>query len=230
MARKAIVTLNIGNRPEGALSKPFFYRYCERHQLDFIVIHEARLGLTPNRRRPRLGIHLEKFQLAELFEHYERIAYVDSDVLIHPEAPDIFDQVEAEEIGCVYENFGKDAWKRTEEWQKAEALLGPLPGSPRYFNAGVLVFGRSHQKLFDPSLGIPGGRWPDQTFLNYHSRKLGMPVVGLDKKFNFLPLFPGWDVPQVRAQKCFVHYAGRENKVKMQDDAQSLLGVSAGDF
>ena len=230
MPRRAVVTLNIGNREEAVVSKPFFYRYCQRHDLHFIVIHERRFNLTPNPRRPRLGIHLEKFQIKELFDHYDRIAYLDSDILIHPEAPDLFEQVDADEIGCVFENIGPDAWKRDEEWQKAEALLGPLPGNPSYFNAGVMVFGRAHRDLFNLKLGIPGGRWPDQTFLNYHSRKLAMPVKGLSEKFNFLPLFPGWEDAAVRVQQYFVHYAGRQNKALMKSDALMLIDQAARDF
>ncbi|NBB79748.1 MAG: hypothetical protein GVY36_09925 [Verrucomicrobia bacterium] len=223
MIRRALVTLNIGNRDEAVISKPFFYGYCQRHNLDFVVIHERRFHLTPNRRRPRLGIHLEKFQIAELFDYYDRIAYLDSDVLIHSEAPDLFAQVAPDEIGCVFEDVGPDAWKRDEEWQKAEALLGPLEERHRYFNAGVMVFGRAHRELFNLKLGLLGGRWPDQTFLNYHSRQLGMTVKELPQTFNFLPIFHGWEDPAVRAQQHFVHYAGRKNKPHMKADARMLL-------
>ena len=205
------------------VSKPFFEHYCRRHHLEWIVIRERRLHRKPNFWKPRLGIHLEKFQMVDLFDQYERIAYIDSDVLIHPEAPDVFAQVDADEIGCVFEDIGPEAWKRDEEWHRAESLLGPLHGSHRYFNAGVLVFGRTHKSLFNLDLGLPGGRWPDQTFLNYHSRRLGMRIKELEKKFNFLPIFPGWDQISVRKEQYFVHYAGRKNKATMRIDALSCL-------
>lgn len=223
MIRRALVTLNIGNREEATISKPFFYCYCQRHNLDFIVIHQRRFHLTPNRRRPRLGIHLEKFQIGELFDYYDRIAYLDSDVLIHPDAPDLFARVAPDELGCVFEDVGPDAWKRDEEWQKAEALLGPLGKKHRYFNAGVMVFGQVHRELFNFKLGLPGGRWPDQTFLNYHSRQLGMSVKALPEAFNFLPIFQGWADPSVRAQQYLVHYAGSNHKTQMKVDAGELL-------
>lgn len=222
--RKALVTLNIGSRKEAELSRPLREHYCRRHGLEPVTISERHLRLKPNRWKPRLGIHLEKFQMADLFEHYDRIAYLDSDILIHPEAPDVFAEVDAGGIGCVFEDIGDEAWKREEEWQKAEALLGVLPGKHRYFNAGVLVLGKVHQPLFNLELGIPGGRWPDQTFLNYHSRKLGMAVKELPRKFNFLPAFPGWEEPSVRAQQYFVHYAGRKNKALMEGDARAAAG------
>ena len=222
MMRKALVSLNIGNRKEAALSRPFHESYCLRHNIDRIVIKQRQLYLKPSRWKPRLGLHLEKFQIAELFAHYDRIAYVDSDVLIHLDAPDLFAQVDAEEIGCVFEDIGSEAWKRREEWDKAETLLGPLSRKYRYFNAGVLVFGKIHKPLFNLSLGIPGGRWPDQTFLNYHSRKLGMKVRELPRSFNFLPVFPGWQEASVRRENWCVHYAGRKNKVLMQADARSV--------
>lgn len=222
MKPRALVTLNIGNREEAVISKPFFERYCQRHDLEWIVIKERHLQLKPNFWKPRLGIHLEKFQIGELFDQYDRIAYIDSDVLIHPEAPDLFAQVNDGEVGCVFEDVGPEAWKRKEEWDKAEALLGPLPGKHRYFNAGVLVFGQAHKLLFDLDHGLPGGRWPDQTFLNYHSRKLGMRIKELPRKFNFMPLFPGWPDAAFRRDQHFVHYAGRRNKARMQADALSL--------
>lgn len=225
MMRKALVTLNIGDRKEAAWSRPCFERYCQRHDLDRVVIRERRLYLKPNRWKPRLGIHLEKFQMADLFETYDRIAYLDSDILIHPQAPDIFAEVDAGEIGCVFEDVGSEAWKREEEWHRAEAMLGPLPGKHRYFNAGVLVFGKVHQPLFNLKLGLPGGRWPDQTFLNYHSRKLRMAIRELPRTFNFLPSFPGWQEPSVRAQQYFVHYAGRNNKALLETDAKAAAGL-----
>jgi lipopolysaccharide biosynthesis glycosyltransferase len=219
MNRSAIVTLNIGNREEALLSKPFFHLYCRRYDLDFIVIHEKKLKINPNRRKPRLGIHLEKFQLAELLPYYDRIAYVDSDILIHPNAPDIFSQVDEQAIGCVFEDIGEEAWKRQEEWDKVQAMLGKLAGSHHYFNAGVVVFSKCHQHLFDLKLGIPGGRWPDQTFLNYHARKLALRIEELPVKFNFLPIFPDWQDSTLRLKQYFVHYAGRKNKPIMRADA-----------
>lgn len=225
MMRRALVTLNIGNRKEAAWSQPFFERYCQRFGLEPVVIKERRLHLKPNPWKPRLGIHMEKFQMADLFDQYDRIAYLDSDVLIHPEAPDVFDEVDAGEIGCVFEDVGAEAWKRDEEWQRAEALLGSLPGKHRYFNAGVLVFGKVHQPLFDLKHGIPGGRWPDQTFLNYHSRKLGMAIRELPRAFNFLPAFPDWQEASVRTEQYFVHYAGRKNKALMKADAGASVGL-----
>ena len=222
MKRRAVVTLNIGDREEAKVSKPFFECYCRRHHLEWIVIAKRRLHLKPNFWKPRLGIHLEKFQMADLFDQYERVAYVDSDVLMHPEAPDVFAEVGADEIGCVYEDVGPDAWKREEEWSKAEAMFGPLPEKHRYFNAGVLIFGRGHKPLFDLDHGLPGGRWPDQTFFNYHSRKLNMRIRELPQSFNFLPIFPGWGEPSVRRKQYFVHYAGRENKAQMLTDAGSF--------
>lgn len=221
--RKALVTLNIGNRKEAELSRPLREHYCQRHGFEPIVIRERCFRLKPNRWKPRLGIHLEKFQIGRLFADYDRIAYLDSDVLIHPEAPDLFAEVAPDEIGCVFEDVGDEAWKREEEWQKAEALLGPVPGKFRYFNAGVLVLGKVHQPLFNLELGIPGGRWPDQTFLNYHSRKLGMAVKELPRKFNFLPTFPGWGESSVRDRQYFVHYAGRKNKASMKTDALARM-------
>ncbi|MCC5788788.1 MAG: hypothetical protein JJT75_04080 [Opitutales bacterium] len=219
MCGKAIVTLNIGNRKEALFSEPFFHRYCARYGLDFVVINEKRFKLNPNRWKPRLGIHFEKFQLLELFDDYDRIAYLDSDILIHPKAPDIFEQVDEATIGCVFEDVGKDAWKREEEWDKVQALLGKLPEVHRYFNSGVMVLSKWHKRLFDLNLGIPSGRWLDQTFLNYHSRKLNLPVKEISPQFNFLPVFPGWHDSKVRLSQYFVHYAGRKNKSIMRTDA-----------
>jgi len=57
--------------------------YAKNTDADFFVIDEQRLNVSP--------IHYEKYQLANFLDGYERVLFVDTDVVVHPNSPDLFD-------------------------------------------------------------------------------------------------------------------------------------------
>lgn len=217
----ALVTLNVGNKPEYTLSHQVFQAYCERWGLAFEQITEKRFRSAPWFANRRQRLSFEKFQLRDLLDTYERILYVDGDVLIRANCPNVFDIVAPIQFGCVFEDVGKSAWKRREEWEKVQKRLGHLNmGELRYFNAGVMVVSREHRELFDLNpRKMARGRWPDQTTFNYYVRKRHYAVCELAPKFNMLECF-GEDffVDKKRRNAYIIHYAGMPNKPYMMAD------------
>lgn len=99
----ALVTLTIGERFANAFARemrPRWQEYCGRHGLGLEVIDRV---LDES---PRAGARSPAWQ--KLIVHrsgrvagYDRIAWVDADVAIRPDGPNLFDQVGEEFVGAV---------------------------------------------------------------------------------------------------------------------------------
>lgn len=231
MSGHALVTLQIGRNPDFTRARQNFSAICQRHGWDFVVINKRRLGFVPLFKKCR-RIQMEKFQAGTLLRHYERLMYVDSDIIIRETLPDVFAEVPATHLGCVFEDQGPFAWKRDEERRRALRKLGPCPQwTSGYFNSGVLVCSRIHQPLFSTRWrDIVGGRWADQTTLNYQARARGFPIHPLPNTYNFLTEHdPQWFDDDVRQRAHVIHYAGDAAKPYLAKDwlrlAPAIIGT-----
>jgi hypothetical protein len=229
---RAVVTLAIGREGRELLdlSGPFMERYAARIGAEFVAITERRIRHRLQWRKPRVNLHLEKFQIGDLLVTFDRILYLDADILVLPHAPDFFALAAPEELGVVTDPGEENAWKRAEEMAAIATKRGNLPSpASAYFNAGVLLLSRAHRELlrFDPAKLVPG-RWPDQTYMNYESARQSLPRRYLDSRANFLPGAPGWEDPATRRAAWAVHYAGEEAKPLMKADA-AFLAQPAGE-
>lgn len=219
----ALVTLNLGKRPEWSRSYPLFRAYAAKHDLEFVVIDTPRYRYRPRWFRPRLGWFLEKLQLAELLKQFSPILYLDGDVCIHPDAPGPAEIQTDDAFCCVREDVGPLSWKRDEEMETAEKHYGKLPDNgpvDGYFNAGMMLASRAHAGIFQmPEQGPLKCRWPDQTLFNYQRRRLAINTHWLPEKYNLVPEFGEvFNNPGKRRDAHFIHYAGKEGKPFWEED------------
>jgi hypothetical protein len=197
-------------------------RYCARHRLDHVIQREARLAIQPIDPWPRFGAVacspaylpiFEKENAFALFDRYERICIIDSDIYVRADAPNIFDELrEGAAFAGVLE---RDLPVRTEYAvalrNYAERQYGRWKGSdwawsdafgPEFYNMGVMLMDRRlvpylrdetpeqfiRRKEFEDFVnGV--GPWrhsTDQTLLNYWVRSSGMPRQNLSWKWNAL--------------------------------------------
>ena len=226
LMENALITLSIGLSEAERVSHEIFRAYAEKHQLAFEVISEPKFRIQPNWfRKRRVWYHIEKFQLFEALERYNRVLFLDSDILLDVDCPNLFEQVPEGSLGCVYDDRGAEAWKRKAELERISRKLGKFEVEGyRYFNSGVMVLDSSLKSLFrmDRKAFIRG-RWPEQTLLNYRVLKEGVPVHELDDQFNFLPNMDDWERPEKRHAAKIVHYASQEAKSRMQEDLHEKL-------
>lgn len=227
---RALVTLAIGRESDYwlAMAKPGFEAFCARHGCDLVILNERKIRHRLQWRKARVNLHLEKFQIGPLLDVYQRILYLDADILVSPTCPDLFSMVPEKTLGIVPDPAGPQMWKRDEEMARMQAAFGTLESPiPPYFNAGVLILSRTHRELmrFDPTRLLPG-RWPDQTCLNYFSAKWTLPRTELDPRANFLPGHDGWRNAAKRRAAWIVHYAGPEAKPVMHSDAEETRNSS----
>jgi hypothetical protein len=202
-------------------------RYAWRWGMQYVVIDSARFHARPNRwRKRRVGLHFEKFQVRELLERFERVVYLDADVVPTVHAPDILQQVPEGAWGCVAEPQGANDFKFAEELARLQRRLGKVRelSRHRYFNAGVLVFDRAHADIWRwcPE-EVVAGRWPEQSLLNYRIARDGVTVRYLDTVFNLTPLSSTrWADEGQRHGAAFIHYAGPQAKADMATDIPQL--------
>ena len=127
----------------------------------------------------------EIFQIHRLFEDYGRILYLDIDVLVRDDCPDLFARVPHNALGVFMESRLVD---RTAEIRHIQTLWPALNWTEDYFNNGVMVTSRLHRDLFRPEAGLPVGlRFSDQTVMNYRAAALRLRLYDIGFDLNYMP-------------------------------------------
>lgn len=217
----------MGKNKRLRLSQPFQKAYADKYGHSFHVIEKEHFHVRPNRfKKRRVRYHMEKFQLQRLLNDYQRILYLDADVIPTDHAPDLLSVVPEGAWGCVREPRSANDWKFKEELERMAGRLGAIPADAwkLYFNTGVLVFDRSHEALWEWNPDdVFSGRWPEQTLLNHRILRSNTTVFELDERFNYIPqVGPDWEDSAKRLNAFFIHYAGEAAKTFIERDMSIL--------
>ena len=203
--KKVIVTLNIGQQYQNAWRKTCrrgWQAYCERHGYELINL-EKRLDISEraNNRSPAWQKLLILSQ--DWSKDYDRVVWVDSDVLINPTAPSIIEDVPEEKIGCVDEltyptpNDRKMiiAAKRASETDGDAELFHTCVGLPAGGHSAIVQTGvmalspKYHRELFEHTYNAyedPGpGFYYEMRFLSHEIQKAAV-QHWISGKFNAL--------------------------------------------
>ncbi len=218
-----LVTMAIGNIDYWTLTQKHLQRYAQKNHMDFHIINQ-RQHLSDN-------ILFEKFQLFDLFKKYKRVMFIDADVLIKVNTPNLFRLVSPHKIGVFCECCG--VVQSIHNRHVIKDLLNfydflhlkYLPKTMRYFNTGVVVFPEdtsflhypyTHQMEYFHKQKLK--TYTDQTFLNYLVQQNQIHIYPLSKNFNSINIrangkkkyFGVWE-----PQKDFIwHLAGCKNEYK----------------
>lgn len=187
-----VLTICIGEHFQSiaAITHQSISNYARKIEADFMVITEQKHS-TP---------HWEKFRIFELLNKYERIIYIDTDVLIKHDCPDLFKIVPKDMIGAF--NEGQYFDRKYSD----------------YYNAGVMVIPRCSQDIFiDPEIEQGNiDTFFEQDFINDRIQLSGHSIYNLSHKFNRMDfiLAPGY----------IIHKAGNLNALV---ELKELAGVLA---
>ena len=132
---RAIVTICCGDfyRQMAAISHPTIKAYADKLGADFIVWDDYGRHSMP---------HYQKLELGKLLRQYNRVLYLDTDILVRDDAPDIFAIVPEDALGALEEG---QYYSDRKGWAlKFMQSIGydPRDWNGRYYNAGVLVLSR----------------------------------------------------------------------------------------
>lgn len=209
---KAIVTLTIGKSFQERWQKvcrPNWQIYAERHGYDLICIDEP-LDDSPRARQRSPAWQKCLILGQDLARGYERIVWIDADVLINPSSPDIAYGVPLEQVGAVDEYatptpelYRLALRKLYEYWDNKQVAyidnLNPADyyarwGLPSTFGqvvqTGVMVLSpQHHRQLLEDVYAAYEDKGPAWNYemrpLSYELLKAGC-VHWLDRRFNYL--------------------------------------------
>src|ERR1700722_12134193 len=153
---KAVVTISIGDKFHriAELTHPRMERYAQSIGADFISLN--RFVASP---------HLEKFRLSDFLAVYDRILFLDTDIVINKNCPDIFTQVAEDRFGAWFPD-AMIPGRFSEQIKRVQAVLGEIGWAKDYFNSGVMVISRIHRPIFAAPPNY-SDEFYEQTLLNY---------------------------------------------------------------
>ncbi|MEZ9369811.1 glycosyltransferase [Shewanella sp. 10N.286.51.B2] len=218
--KKAIFTLAIGDNPMYKAALESFQAYADKVGADLVVSEELHYPLNiDNKNYDASPAWSEKLYMAELLKEYDRVLYIDADMIIAPWAENIFERYNA--LDTIY-MFNEGAIKdRTEHAEKISSILGQVDwpsenGKTVYFNSGMILASKESNLFTNASAQemqkiCNEVKFYDQTYINYLIFREKINYVCIDKAFNRMPLL-GQDGYK---EASFIHYAGRGYREKI---------------
>jgi len=188
--KNLILTYSTNQTELTSLTYPFLERYCEKHNIDLLI---ARSKYTHIRDKfTELGQDYivggeERLYMYDLFNLYDRILWIGSDVLVHPDAPNIFDEVPENHIGAYVEHKLGEYHHAGNICGDCYNAFGVMPDN--YINIDVMLVDKSVNSIYDynnPDLvsNINKGKWAYQDYFNFHIKHYDMPLYDLGYKWN----------------------------------------------
>ena len=183
------------------ITHPFIKNYADKCEAEFIILDDPK-GLHP---------HWRILQLYELFEKYDRILVLDSDILILKNCPNLFVLVSRDMIGSIYEDVGTRLDKRREMIYDIQQQRGSVDWESGYINTGCFICSKEHKEIFnvDKDKLWPHNLGADDVELGYHIHRLGYEIWELPFRFNHMTMFSEeFNNFASRFNSYIIHYAG----------------------
>ncbi|SNS00991.1 hypothetical protein SAMN05192560_2209 [Methylobacillus rhizosphaerae] len=116
--------------------------YAMKHGVDYMMAHHSKWWVN--------GMHggpaMERFQLLEeAFDEWDYILYLDTDILISPEAPNIFDTYVGADIAGIKQGHQRDKTLIAEGWLHNE-FPDPARYHDNYTNGAILMLSREFRQ------------------------------------------------------------------------------------
>jgi len=189
-----------------ALTHPIIKRFAEKWGASFLILKEDFAGV-----RSWGKVHYRIMELYNLFEKYDRIANIDSDVVINKSCPNIFDIIPYDKIVTIFEDKGTRQSIRLKRIAQIQAEWGEIGWKENYINTGVFFVSKPHAEIFKrfkDKLWVDWGY--DDVHLGYQINRLDMKIHELDYRFNHMSMFSeSWSGNASRFDSHIIHYAGQ---------------------
>ena len=213
--KTALCTIRIGERDYFHMTEHAMKAYAKKVGADYIAMTECTVkvaGVEDLSNKEKAC--LQKLAIEPLFDRYDRILYLDADVLILPDAPDIFEAYPDSSASYLWNegidmdrsNFVKqvcDTHEVSPDWASDH-------GRPVYYNAGVMLLSKASSVLKNISAdemiwAIQHDRCFDQCFLNLLIQTEKRPVRSLSTLYNFTEVSQD---THGKHEAHFIHFAG----------------------
>lgn len=197
---KAIVTICIGKAHESIfkISRPTLENYANKIGADFVVIDKPKISTT--------SPHYEKFQLYDILTKYRRIIYLDCDLIVRPDCPDLFEKVPEDKIGIFNEGKFKDNTATMKEASRIYNIpLDDYKGD--YYNTGVIVFSRMHRDIWEKPVVEDIYNHFEQSYMNLILLSRHAKITDLTYRYNRMKEADEY-TGEHRLNCYIIHYAG----------------------
>ena len=193
------------------LTHPIFRRYAERIGADFLILDES---LNCPEAASGIGNGVYQYRIMkhyDLHEHYDRILHLDSDMLLSPDCPDLFNIVPYDSIGTIFEDLGTRKPQRVQCILESQRQFGDIGWREGYVNTGVFVTSKCHRDIYRKIDNKYFTEWgTDDIHIGYLINKLGYKIKPLSYQFNHMTMFSeAWNNSPDRFLSHIIHYAGR---------------------
>ena len=201
-----VLTVSIGDhhRKISEHTIPTIQKYAKRIGADFEVITDPNPSYKINGLESPDMMSFQKLSIYDYLGKYKRIIYLDIDLIIREDCPNLFDIVPQSHIGAMNEvkfehrssfvevlkNYGEDLVK---DWDQ------------KYYNCGVLVVSRQHRQVFRfPRSGVGFG---SSNYFNLRFIEEKCKIQELDWRFNRISTMDKF-LGKSRLDSYIIHYAG----------------------
>jgi lipopolysaccharide biosynthesis glycosyltransferase len=199
------MAINLDNRPYFKIGIESIKKYAEKIKTDLVIKYYSELE----------NCIFEKFFIKDLLKIYDRVLWIDADILIKENADDLFkiypdsSQVyihpETDRFEIDYNIYIDEVIKFNKvNWVKDK-------GKYVYYNNGIFLVSRGQEKIFtDSQIKTKSLLYLiEQTTMNYNIFKYNIPVSSLDIKYNAMRYF--------NESGQFIHYANISNRFKLME-------------
>jgi len=214
LKKNVICTLNwTRDEPFFMLCTKTKIAYANKIGADFILLTDVRYPFVG-----MAGGGIERLIVVrDALHDYERILYLDGDILVNPAADNIFESFPDRNFGYMHEQGWCD-WC-SGPWSAHFAPKVPTwrlntSGFREYYNVGTMLFSKEQRQLFDNmdmneylETLSPGA---EQSYLNYYIQKFNTPMRDIGTKWNKMDYDnrgKQYDNSN-RRNAHFIHYAG----------------------
>ena len=214
--RRAILTIAVGTSLQWLfdITIPTMRAYAERCGADLIVADD-------NWRNNEHPCYMKQI-INSLWWRYDRVLYLDADIEIMPDAPNIFEVVPADKLG-MYNEAGlyTNRQARMQAYIEAyNALVSEPIGldlyDGTYYNAGMFLCSKDtnpHRPPVDGIMRVATSGNYDNTYVNAMIAKHQIPVHQLDWRWNrLITANEEAGTTDMREGAYFVHYASDRAK------------------
>ena len=199
---KAIFTISIGNdyKKIAEITHPTIKAYADKLGVEFISLSEK--DFTFNTNQPH-WCKLQAFR--NLLSKYDEVAYIDTDIIIRKDSPDIFKEANGK-FAAFKESQFTDRTASFIQYMRMVEYPYIKDWKSSYYNTGVMVANKSHINVFsEPNSYVE--HFYEQSYINLQLEFLKTDVHNLHYNFNRMTCMDNI-TGESRFSSYFIHYAG----------------------
>lgn len=188
-------------------TEPYFNAYADKCGADLMILSALPDGLP--------SPHWAKFSIYEVLKkHYDRVAFIDADIIIRPDTPSLFDLVPEDQLGIFNEGEFTPRAMCIHEIRKVYDVDLKKWNGVDYYNTGVFVVSKEHRFIFKIEEEIKPLRnsFGEQTYLNMKIMANDVKIFNLPFKYNRMSIMDRI-TGMTRLDSYIVHYAGDGDKL-----------------